>query len=42
MLADANLDEQWLKAHRGIESVGYGSGGAMQREVLSQYRCHAT
>src|SRR5580765_135095 len=24
-LADANLDEQWMKAHRGIEAVAYGS-----------------
>jgi len=29
-LADANLDEQWMKAHPGIESVAYGSGGAVQ------------
>lgn len=29
-LADANLDEQWMNAHRGIDSVSYGPNGAVR------------
>jgi hypothetical protein len=31
--ADVNLDEKWMSAHRGIESVSYGANGSVHAHL---------